>query len=117
LGWSRITPFLHRLTSRRTSNSGLVILATSSGSSTASTALRVRRIRRVAQLCTGMSMILRPTVRKLLDMEATEYEPVTARGDSDFTTASVVDPFGNILGVMHNPHYLEVIEAMRPLQA
>jgi hypothetical protein len=27
-----------------------------------------------------------------------------------------VDPFGNILGVMHNPHYLEVIEAMRPVR-
>lgn len=26
-----------------------------------------------------------------------------------FTTASVIDPFGNILGVMHNPHYLEVL--------
>ena len=40
-----------------------------------------------------------------------EYEPVTARGDSGFRTASVVDPFGNILGVMHNPHYLEMLEA------
>ncbi len=25
-------------------------------------------------------------------------------------TASVVDPFGNILGLMRNPHYLEVLE-------
>lgn len=49
-------------------------------------------------------------------MGTTEYEPVTARGDSGFTTASVVDPFGNILGVMHIPHYLEVIEAMRPVR-
>jgi hypothetical protein len=24
-------------------------------------------------------------------------------------TASVVDPFGNILGIMYNPHYLEVL--------
>jgi predicted enzyme related to lactoylglutathione lyase len=54
---------------------------------------------------------LEATVEKLLTMGATEYEPVTARGDSDFRTASVVDPFGNILGVMHNPHYLEVLEA------
>jgi predicted enzyme related to lactoylglutathione lyase len=57
------------------------------------------------------------TVRKLLDMKAAEYEPVTARGESGFTTASVVDPFGNILGVMHNPHCLEVFEAMRSPQA
>ena len=43
-------------------------------------------------------------------MGATEYEPVTER-ESGFTTASVVDPFGNVLGVMHNPHYLEVLAA------
>lgn len=28
---------------------------------------------------------------------------------SGFVTATVVDPFGNILGVMRNPHYLEVL--------
>jgi len=54
---------------------------------------------------------LEATVEKLLTMGATEYEPVTARGDSGFRTASVVDPFDNVLGVMHNPHYLEVLEA------
>jgi hypothetical protein len=26
-------------------------------------------------------------------------------------TASVVDPFGNVLGIMHNPHYLEIVAA------
>jgi hypothetical protein len=25
-------------------------------------------------------------------------------------TAAVVDPFGNVLGVMYNPHYLEMVE-------
>ena len=29
--------------------------------------------------------------------------------DSDFVGASVIDPFGNVLGFMHNPHYLEVL--------
>ena len=48
------------------------------------------------------------TLEQLLAMGATEYEPLTTR-DSGFTTASVIDPFGNILGVMHNPHYLEVL--------
>jgi predicted enzyme related to lactoylglutathione lyase len=48
-------------------------------------------------------------VEKLLAMGATEYQPITEHGDgSGFTTASVVDPFGNVLGVMHNPHYLEI---------
>lgn len=44
-------------------------------------------------------------------MGATEFEPITKRANSDFTTASVVDPFDNVLGVMHNPHYLEVVNA------
>jgi catechol 2,3-dioxygenase-like lactoylglutathione lyase family enzyme len=48
------------------------------------------------------------TREKLLAMGATEYEPLTERGDSGVATASVIDPFGNVLGVMHNPHYLEV---------
>jgi predicted enzyme related to lactoylglutathione lyase len=39
------------------------------------------------------------------------YEPLTKRGDAGFVTASVVDPFGNILGLMYNPHYLEVLGA------
>lgn len=53
---------------------------------------------------------LAATVERLLAMGATEYESVTER-EAGFTTASVVDPFGNVLGVMHNPHYLEVLAA------
>ena len=34
-------------------------------------------------------------------------------GEARFVTASVVDPFGNILGVMYNPHYLEVLGSIR----
>jgi predicted enzyme related to lactoylglutathione lyase len=48
------------------------------------------------------------TVNRLLSMGATEYQPITAYGDG-FVTASVVDPFGNVLGVMYKPHYLEVL--------
>jgi len=46
------------------------------------------------------------TLERLKTMGATEYEPLTKRGDG-FVTASVLDPFGNILGIMYNPHYLE----------
>lgn len=53
---------------------------------------------------------LAATLEKLLAMGATEYEPLIER-EEGFTTASVVDPFGNVLGVMHNPHYLEVLAA------
>lgn len=48
------------------------------------------------------------TFGKLLAAGATQYEPVTSRGPG-FVTASVVDPFGNVLGVMENAHYLEVL--------
>ena len=48
-------------------------------------------------------------VERLLSMGAKEYEPLTRRGEAGFVTASVVDPFGNVLGVMYNPHYLDVL--------
>ncbi|UZR95229.1 hypothetical protein [Chondrinema litorale] len=41
-------------------------------------------------------------------MGAAEYEPVTPRGEG-FITASLVDPFGNILGIMYNLHYVEML--------
>lgn len=44
---------------------------------------------------------------RLLELGATEHEPLTPRGPG-FTTASVIDPFGNVLGVMFNQHYLDV---------
>jgi predicted enzyme related to lactoylglutathione lyase len=52
---------------------------------------------------------LHSTVKRLLSMGATEYQPITSYGEAGFVTASVVDPFGNVLGVMYNPHYLEVL--------
>ena len=48
------------------------------------------------------------TLVKLKQMGATEYEPLIKR-EAGFVTASVIDPFGNILGVMYNPHYLEIL--------
>lgn len=50
---------------------------------------------------------LEAMVARLLELGAAEFEPITARGDSGFVTASVVDPFGNVLGVMYNPHYVK----------
>ncbi|MFF4426247.1 VOC family protein [Streptomyces sp. NPDC001549] len=51
---------------------------------------------------------------RLLDLGATEYQPVTTHGDAGFVTAAVTDPFGNVLGIMRNPHYLEVLEGATP---
>ncbi|MEU7694145.1 hypothetical protein OHB01_05610 [Microbispora hainanensis] len=42
-------------------------------------------------------------------MGAKQHESPTERGPG-FVTASVADPFGNILGIMRNAHYLEVLE-------
>lgn len=50
---------------------------------------------------------LSATVKELVAMGASEYEPLTER-ESGFATASFIDPFGNILGVMTNPHFLEM---------
>ncbi|TKH06430.1 VOC family protein [Peribacillus simplex] len=52
------------------------------------------------------------TFKKLLSMGAKEYEAPTERGEG-FITASVADPFGNILGIMYNQHYLEVLGSIR----
>jgi len=52
------------------------------------------------------------TLEKLLSMGAKEHQAPKDRGEG-FITASVVDPFGNILGIMYNPHYLEVLGSTR----
>jgi predicted enzyme related to lactoylglutathione lyase len=51
---------------------------------------------------------LEATVARLHELGAKENEPITERGPG-FVTASVVDPFGNVLGVMTNVHYLAVL--------
>ena len=56
------------------------------------------------------------SLARLLELGATEYQPVIERGHG-FNTAAVVDPFGNILGIMENPHYLEIVERDRARRA
>lgn len=58
---------------------------------------------------------LEAVFERLLAMGAEEYQPITHQGDGEgFVTASVVDPFGNVLGIMRNPHYLEVLADATP---
>jgi predicted enzyme related to lactoylglutathione lyase len=45
----------------------------------------------------------------LLSKGATAFEEPVERGPG-FVTASVVDPFGNVLGVMYNQHYVEILD-------
>lgn len=50
---------------------------------------------------------LEAAVARLLSAGAEPYHPITPRGEG-FATASVIDPFGNVLGVMTNPHFVEM---------
>lgn len=51
---------------------------------------------------------VRATLDRLLSMGATPYQPLTEYGPG-FVAASVTDPFGNVLGIMYNQHYLEML--------
>ncbi len=51
---------------------------------------------------------LEATMARLIALGAHEYQPITPRGEG-FVTAAVIDPFGNVLGVMYNPNYVEVL--------
>ncbi|MEX5720143.1 VOC family protein [Geodermatophilus maliterrae] len=44
-------------------------------------------------------------IERLTARGATVLQPLTERGEG-FATAVVADPFGNLLGVMRNPHWL-----------
>ncbi len=41
-------------------------------------------------------------------MGATLHDGIRERGEG-FVTASVIDPFGNVLGIMDNQHYLDTL--------
>jgi predicted enzyme related to lactoylglutathione lyase len=45
---------------------------------------------------------------RLIELGATVHRAPIERGPG-FVPASVVDPFGNILGVMFNQHYLDIL--------
>jgi predicted enzyme related to lactoylglutathione lyase len=51
---------------------------------------------------------LEKTLARLIELGATQLQGITPRGEG-FVTASVVDPFGNVIGIMTNPHYLAVL--------
>jgi predicted enzyme related to lactoylglutathione lyase len=48
------------------------------------------------------------SIERLKALGAKEYEPKTERGEG-FVTAAFVDPFGNVLGIMYNQHYRDVL--------
>jgi predicted enzyme related to lactoylglutathione lyase len=56
---------------------------------------------------------IQATFERLVSKGATPLEAPQHRGGG-FITAVVADPFGNILGIMINPHYLEVLGSAAP---
>ncbi|MCM4076079.1 VOC family protein [Paractinoplanes hotanensis] len=48
--------------------------------------------------------------QRLLSLGATQHDEPTERGPG-YVTASVLDPFGNVLGVMRNQHYDDILAA------
>ena|ERR1051326_347002 len=56
--------------------------------------------------------LVHATFGRLLALGAKPLEAPRDRGHG-YVTASVLDPFGNILGIMYNPHYLQVLEEAR----
>jgi predicted enzyme related to lactoylglutathione lyase len=53
------------------------------------------------------------SLERLVALGATVHQPPRDFGEA-FIGASVIDPFGNILGIMRNPHYLEVLATREP---
>lgn len=55
---------------------------------------------------------LQETLDLLLSKGAELFEPITDRsgGKMSFVTAAVIDPFGNVLGIMTNSHYVETLK-------
>ena len=47
-------------------------------------------------------------LEKLVSLGAREHEAPVDR-EAGWVTASVIDPFGNIIGLMYSPHYVKVL--------
>jgi predicted enzyme related to lactoylglutathione lyase len=53
------------------------------------------------------------TLARLVELGATVNEGIVERGNNTgFRTASVADPFGNLIGIMNNPHYLQILDQL-----
>ena len=48
------------------------------------------------------------TLDRMTALGATLHHPPRDFGEG-FVGAAVLDPFGNVVGIMHNPHYLDVL--------
>ena len=60
---------------------------------------------------------LEDTVARLEELGATVKEPIRNFGDLGFRAAAVIDPFGNLVGVMENPHYEQILANTTPAES
>lgn len=60
---------------------------------------------------------LEQSVARLEELGATVKEPIWAIGDKGFRVATVVDPIGNLVGVMENPHYESILQQLKDQSA
>ena len=51
---------------------------------------------------------------KLLSLGAKTHQRIMPLGEAGWVVGSVSDPFGNVIGLMHSPHYVEVLERLQP---
>ncbi len=59
---------------------------------------------------------LAAAVERATALGACVHEPAREFGEG-FVGASVIDPFGNILGLMFNRHYLEMLDSAQPAKS
>lgn len=64
-----------------------------------------------------MPALIPPSSAWTTAVHGREGVPPDYAGRLRFVTAAVLDPFGNILGVMYNPHYLEILRASEEVSA
>ncbi|MGO1414259.1 MAG: VOC family protein, partial [Microbacterium gubbeenense] len=53
---------------------------------------------------------IRSSFDRLIELGAIEFDPITQRGDG-WWSASVSDPFGNLVGLIQSPHWASQHEA------
>jgi predicted enzyme related to lactoylglutathione lyase len=57
---------------------------------------------------------LEAELARMVELGTTVGEGIVERGNNTgFRTASVVDPFGNLIGIMNNPHYLQILADLK----
>ncbi len=109
LGANRITLARPPGAGQATSSSASATASTNWASSTGDLLPRSLPQALAGRSCAGRSTTLPHPLDRLVSLGAKLLEPITEQGGPGYVTASVVDPFGNVLGIMYNRHYLDIL--------